>query len=207
VENSVTVNDSTTRRIEFIRIDEETRTALRDVRALIARVMPGILDEFYAHLAQTPEVAKLFPDESSMQRAKGAQLKPWDFVVNAVFDENYVRSVTAIGEAHHRLGLEPRWYIGGYSLILTRLLRAIERDGSSVWSGSSGRAKKMAMIDAITKVTLLDMDFAISVYLEAGKRANKRRSTRSHHRSRNASGTSSKPSPRRQRNSKLRPGR
>jgi hypothetical protein len=74
----VTSNDSITRRIAFVRIDEGTRTALRDVRALIARVLPGILDEFYAHLAQTPEVAKLFSDPAIMQRAKAAQLKHWD---------------------------------------------------------------------------------------------------------------------------------
>ena len=158
------------RRLEFIRIDDKTRACLRGLRPLIARVLPGILDDFYGHLSRYPEVAKLFSDAAHVQHARAMQLKHWDLIASATFDESYVRSVTSVGEAHNRLGLEPRWYIGGYNLVLTGLLRAIEGDGPTGWFASSGRDEKTANIAAITQAALLDMDFAISVYLEAGKR-------------------------------------
>jgi methyl-accepting chemotaxis protein len=163
-------NNPIGRRIEFTRMNEETRAALRDLRSLIARVLPGMLDDFYVHVARFPEVANLFVNGATMKRAKEMQIKHWDLIAAAKFDDDYVRSATAIGEAHNRLGLEPGWYIAGYSLLLTRLLEAIDRDVPSGRFGSSGKAKRIALIEAITKAALFDMDVAISTYLEAGKR-------------------------------------
>jgi methyl-accepting chemotaxis protein len=164
-------SDSLTRRLAFIRLDERTCASLRRLRPLIARALPVILDDFYAHVAKYPELSKLFAGGSSgMRHAKAMQIEHWDLIAAAAFDESYVRSVTAVGEAHNRLGLEPRWYIGGYSLVLTGLLHAIESETSAGWFGASGREDKATLREAITRAALLDMDFAISVYLEAGKR-------------------------------------
>jgi hypothetical protein len=33
--------------------------------------------------------------------------------------------VTKIGEVHNKLGLEPRWYIGGYNTLVSGMLSAI----------------------------------------------------------------------------------
>jgi methyl-accepting chemotaxis protein len=166
----MTTKDSAARRLEFTGIDQESRATLRELRPFIARVLPAILDDFYRHIARFPETARLFSNEGHMKHARAMQLRHWDLIASATFDDDYVRSVTAIGEAHNRLGLEPRWYIGGYSLVLTGLLCAIEKEIPSGWFGSAGRDRKAAMLDALSKAALLDMDFAISVYLEAGKR-------------------------------------
>lgn len=120
-------------------------------------------------------MARLFADRSQMRRARDAQVKHWDAIAAADFDERYVQSVTRVGEVHHRLGLEPRWYIGGYSFILTGLLTAIEEAHASGLLGAKAlgakaRKKKAKMLAAVTKAALLDMDFAISFYLDAGKR-------------------------------------
>jgi methyl-accepting chemotaxis protein len=163
-------NGTIKRRIEFACINQETRATLRDLRALIGRVLPGVLDQFYAHIVHFPEIARVFADTVSMKRAKEMQLRHWDLIAQGNFDESYERSVTAIGETHHRLGIAPTWYIGGYAFVLTGLLQAIETDRASGWFASGGGPKKAAMIDAITKAALIDMDIAISVYLEAGRR-------------------------------------
>ncbi|HUU26084.1 MAG TPA: globin-coupled sensor protein [Methyloceanibacter sp.] len=83
---------------------------------------------------------------------------------------NYMESVTRVGEVHHRLGLEPRWYIGGYSFILTGLLSALDGTQAPALRGAKGREKLTKLRAAITKAALLDMDLAISFYLEAGER-------------------------------------
>jgi methyl-accepting chemotaxis protein len=31
------------------------------------------------------------------------------------FDDAFMKGVMAVGHAHARIGLEPRWYIGGYA--------------------------------------------------------------------------------------------
>jgi methyl-accepting chemotaxis protein len=157
-------------RLNFIGIDNATRESLRELRPLIAAALPGILDQFYAHIMKYPQVAKLFPTEAVIRHAKEAQIKHWMTIASASFDGSYLQSVTRIGEAHNRLGLEPRWYIAGYSMIMTGLLREIGMKITQGWFGASAsREKRAALQGAMTRAAMLDMDFAISVYLDAAK--------------------------------------
>ncbi|GIK81958.1 MAG: globin-coupled sensor protein [Pseudorhodoplanes sp.] len=156
-------------RVQFCRIDGATSATLRELKPLVLRELPGILDNFYGHIAQCPDVAKFFGSEQHMRHAREMQLRHWSTIVSGTFDNTYMTSVTRIGEAHNRLGLEPCWYIGGYSYILGGLLEAIVCRTSGGWSGAA-QTKKAQMISAILKAALLDMDLAISVYLDAGVR-------------------------------------
>ncbi|WP_213742082.1 globin-coupled sensor protein [Bradyrhizobium sp. dw_411] len=157
-------------RLDFIGIDGATREALRELRPLIAGALPAILDRFYAHLMKYPQVAKLFPNEAIIRHAKEAQLKHWMTIAAASFDDTYVQSVTRIGQVHNRLGLEPRWYIAGYSMIVTGLLREIEVKNAQGWfGGGAALEKRVVLQNAMTRASMLDMDFAIAVYLDAAK--------------------------------------
>jgi ABC-type transporter Mla subunit MlaD len=163
--------DTLRARLAFVRIDGATRALLREMRPMIAAVLPGVLDEFYAHISKFPETARLFADPAHMRHAKEMQIRHWETISSAEFDERYVASVTRIGQTHNRLGLEPRWYIGSYSFMITGMLRAIELSGDRKgWfgRGADDRDKKARMLAAVTTAALLDMDFAISVYLESG---------------------------------------
>src|ERR1700753_240295 len=82
----------------------------------------------------------------------------------------YEKSVTRIGEVHNRLGLEPRWYIGGYNSLITDLVEAVAlRLPRARWDRHAP-VKKARIQKAIIMAALLDMDLAISVYIEAGRR-------------------------------------
>jgi len=157
-------------RLDFIGIDGTTREALRELQPLIAGALPGILDRFYVHLMKYPQVAKLFPNEAVIRHAKEAQIKHWMTISAASFDDAYVQSVTRIGQVHNRLGLEPRWYIAGYSMILSGLLREIEMKNAQGWfGGGASLEKRVVWQNAMTRASMLDMDFAIAVYLDAAK--------------------------------------
>jgi methyl-accepting chemotaxis protein len=167
----MSANQSLDARLAFVGMDAQNRAALRELRPLIVKCLPAILDGFYAQVAQWPEVASLFGRPEHMQHAREMQLRHWDVILNAEFSDAYVNSVTRIGEAHNRLGLEPRWYIGGYSFILGGILEAVEREVTGGLFGRGGVGRKAGMLKAVTMAALLDMDFAISVYIEAGKRS------------------------------------
>jgi hemoglobin-like flavoprotein len=145
-------------RLDFSQITPETCELLRELRPLVAAHLPAILDEFYAHMKNYPQAARLFADPAHMRHAKEMQVKHWDTIAAAEFDDTYVRSVTRIGEAHNRLGLDTQWYIGGYGFILARLLQAVERTIATGWRGAAGREKKSEMLTALTRAALLDMD-------------------------------------------------
>jgi hypothetical protein len=161
-------NEANRERLDFVGMDEELRGVLRGMKPLIMKALPPVLDEFYRRVAKTSEVARMFRNPEHMAHAKQAQIDHWAVIVGGEFSEDYVVSVTRIGEIHNKLGLEPRWYIGGYSFLMSGVLAAIEVEGSRGWSGNS--QKKARMMRAFTTAAMLDMDFAISVYLDCGKR-------------------------------------
>jgi len=166
----MTSSDSLSARLAFIGLDSSSRALLREIRPIAMKALPGVLDGFYGTLEGFPEVQRMFPKPEIIAHAKAAQLAHWDIILSANFDETYVRSVTRIGETHHRLGLEPRWYIGGYKRIISGMISHIEISMTSRFGGKSLLRKKAAIFDAIVGAAMLDMDFAISVYLDAGKR-------------------------------------
>lgn len=102
--------------------------------------------------------------------AKEMQLKHWAIIMEGRFDESYEASVTKIGEIHNKLGLEPRWYIGGYNALVSGLVEAVAvRMPASTFDRQAAK-KRTALQTGIIKAAMLDMDLAIAVYIEAGRR-------------------------------------
>ncbi len=167
-------NTSLADRLDFIELDEKDAERIRTLKPIITRELPLGLDKFYQRLRATPQVRHFFADDTHMAKAKGAQVEHWQAISAGAFDEHYVATVRTIGLAHARIGLEPRWYIGGYALILEHLVRAIV---SELWpKGVMRRAQNEsvtvgAALGALVKAVLLDMDLAISVYSEAAEEA------------------------------------
>lgn len=146
-------------RLRFMRIGEATGIALREFWPTVEKALPVILDGFYRHVTAEPNLAKMLGNR--VERLKGAQGAHWARLFDGRFDEAYIQGVRAIGLVHNRIGLEPRWYIGGYAFVLSRLTElAVRRYG---W-----RSKRLReVIAAVNSTVMLDMDYAISVYQDA----------------------------------------
>lgn len=147
------------RRLAFLRMDESVRAALHDFSTVVELALPAILDDFYAHVESVPQLARLIGGDAP--RLKRAQTDHWKRLFSGRFDADYVHGVRAIGRAHQRIGLEPRWYIGGYGFVLVQLLQAAAR--AYRFRPDRLAAAQRALVCAV----MLDMDIAISVYQEA----------------------------------------
>jgi methyl-accepting chemotaxis protein len=164
-------------RLAFIGMDEQARTVLRSLEGLLAEELPNALDRFYVRVRETPQTRRQFSSESHIGAAHSAQVRHWRMIATGDYDDAYVAAVRSIGETHARIGLEPRWYIGGYALVAETLMEALLRRS---WPASLGRrrsgveAKVASELAALIKAIMLDMDYAISVYLEAAERERKR---------------------------------
>lgn len=162
--------DELKERLAFIGIDPAVQQRLKDTESTVCGLLPEALSTFYAHLKKTPETARFFRDDAQMAHAKNRQEYHWSQIAHGHFDDQFVRRVTQVGEVHARIGLEPRWYIGGYARIVDHIVRGVltarwpkGRFGSTI-PGAEDRA---AEIGAIIKAAMLDMDYAIAVYLNA----------------------------------------
>ena len=132
-------------RVAFMKIEEEERELLRRLKPVIEREFPSILDAFYEHLKGWPEIYGMFGGEAGVKHARSKQLEHWLRIADAKFDEDYARSVTAIGNAHARLKLQPQWYFGAYNFLMMDLIQAVlderrKQGGLSGWRGHAEAA-------------------------------------------------------------------
>ena len=66
-------------RLDLLQIDEPTRATLREMRPLIARVLPDILARFYDKVRQYDPSCGI-PGEDAMQDAIRMQLQHWNLI-------------------------------------------------------------------------------------------------------------------------------
>jgi methyl-accepting chemotaxis protein len=168
-------------RLKFVGLDGPALATLRGMKKKLMPALPTALDAFYEKIESTPETRKFFSSAAMVQGAKGRQRDHWDMISDGDFGSAYLAAVTKVGEIHARIGLEPRWYIGGYALILEHLIDAVL---AARWPKGGLLARKTSSkatadeLDVLVKAALVDMDLAISVYLEALDTA--RRKTEAH---------------------------
>ena len=161
-------------RLAFMELDTGAQADIRALKPLIDRELPKVLDGFYKKLGSEPEVARFFADGARANHAKTGQLRHWARISSGDFSADYLKSARVIGETHARIGLEPRWYVGGYALITSALVREVLGE---VWPKGflqkQGHEKAADQIAALFKAILLDMDLAISTYIDAAEQARK----------------------------------
>ncbi len=156
-------------RLEFLRIDGGTRAILNEFVPTLRHEMPAMLAAFYRHMQSWPQMASMFHGQSAMDRASRAQGEHWLKLMSGRFDDDYIASVRRIGLMHAKIGLEPRWYIGGYTFILDRVFTLASHVHSSRFKPAAAQEKTAALMGALNKAFMLDMDLAISTYFEETK--------------------------------------
>lgn len=170
-------------RLEFIGINSKDLNSIQVAKPIIMAKMPDALAKFYNLIMNHPKTGRFFSNEKHVSQARSRQVAHWDRLSSGRIDGDYVNAVTKVGEIHAAIGLEPRWYIGGYALLLEHLVIGLVEDvwarlpvekGVFAWRRDSRaqlRDDLVNQLGALLKIALLDIDFSISVYLDAAEQA------------------------------------
>ncbi|MBC7908014.1 MAG: globin-coupled sensor protein [Rhodospirillaceae bacterium] len=151
----------TARRLDFLGLNDTARAALAEAWVLVEPGLPAILGDFYAMLGRQGVFGAMLGDGGAVPRLKGAQTEHWRALFSGRFDESYMARVYRVGVVHQRIGLEPRWYMGGYAFIQERLLALLA-------AGCGRDATRCARLAGVMiKAVTLDMDLAIASYFRA----------------------------------------
>ena len=149
-------------RLKFIRMRQDDQDRLRTLRPLVESAIDSLLDEFYDHVMSVSSLREMFADPAVRQHARSRQRAHWlEYIFSGQFGDNYVESIRKVGMAHVKVGLEPSWYIGGYSFVIHRMISLIAHHYKDPEEVS-------LFVKAMTKAIFLDMDMAISVYIDVG---------------------------------------
>lgn len=149
-------------RLRFLEIDQDVIEELHNARQIVEPEIDGMLEHFYAHILDQPQVKLIFADDEAITRAREAQKNHWlKTLFGGEFESAYFDQAERIGRAHARVGLTPNWYIGGYCNMLVKFVRHI-----SAVASKNGR-DATPIVEAICKAVMLDLDLVVHCYLEA----------------------------------------
>ncbi|MFN4059514.1 MAG: methyl-accepting chemotaxis protein [Paracoccus hibiscisoli] len=151
-------------RLDFLGLDAETQARLRALAPQVNASVGPALAQFYTKVSATPVLRQHFRDTAHTDSARDSQARHWSRLMAANYGDDYGQAVRRIGAVHARIGLEPRWYIGGYGLVLDHVVRDLLRDRRTVTAAS--RARLAADISALIRAALLDIDLSVSTYLD-----------------------------------------
>jgi methyl-accepting chemotaxis protein len=168
-------------RLDFVGLDESARQRLAAASASINTHLEPALSRFYSKLVSEPAVAGFFSGQGQMNSAKARQIGHWKAIAEGRLDEDYFAASTQVGLVHARIGLEPRWHIGGYSLIMETLVRGLVADGVAKAlepkKGAFGRTVPPSATEiessltgltetliSLLKTIMLDVDIGVSAY-------------------------------------------
>lgn len=151
-----------TERLRFLGIDPGTAREIRAAKKIIEPAIDGMLDRFYDHMLEQPDLRRIFIDRNTVDRARAGQKNHWlNSLFNGNYDNDFFERAQQIGRAHARVGLTLNWYIGGYCQMLGQFIELIT-DKSVEDKESTARILK-----SVCKAVFLDMDLVILCYLEA----------------------------------------
>ncbi|MEL7199774.1 MAG: methyl-accepting chemotaxis protein [Pseudomonadota bacterium] len=137
-------------------------SAYKSVSAAIDRSLERALNGFYQKLDKHSELIGKFENKDSIARARTAQARHWKSAFDDGLTDAFFKRSEHIGGVHAKIGLEPKWYVGSYALILDDLITELIATGWKrllPWKRAEARR-----VCALLKVSLLDIDVALSAY-------------------------------------------
>ncbi len=143
----------------FLAFGDDDVACLKALHRPLERARAEIINEFYAHLLSFEEASALLGDEDLLMRLKRKQSAYFELLTGGEYGAPYVRDRLRVGIAHQRIGLEPKWYVGGYSAYLGLLF-------SRLWDtrGAADRSTLQAML-SLLKLVFFDIGLAMDTYI------------------------------------------
>ena len=153
--------------LEFFGLNSSDWANCARIRRTLERKGAGALDRFYLKIRARPDTARFFSSQETMSSAKARQLEHWQHLFGGAPGPSYFERATRVGYVHARIGLEPKWYVGGYASILEEIIVSLV-NASPVGLLDGGRTGRT--VATLVKMALFDLTVALSAYFEANDR-------------------------------------
>ena len=147
-------------RKQFISFTAEDVAMLAEMRPLIERNASAIVEKFYAQMLKFTEAQGFFKDEAALSQAKAAHLEHLLTLFRGDYGAAYFNKRLEPGVAPERLGLSPKWYIGGNSNFMCLIIPLLVAH-----YGRWQLDKLTRAIQALIKIRNLDQQIVVDTYI------------------------------------------
>jgi PAS domain S-box-containing protein len=147
-------------RLRYMQLTSKDIEAIRSLQPVLKPRLMEIVDQFYEFIVPFPATSVYFQQPGLVTRLKKSQYDYFDTLLKGSFDDEYISTRKMIGKTHERVGLEPRWYIGGYALFVQIIFPMIQQH----YRDQLEKAEQARM--ALLKAFFLDMQIAMETYID-----------------------------------------
>ncbi|MBF0368157.1 MAG: hypothetical protein HQL52_01765 [Magnetococcales bacterium] len=146
----------------YLQLSQGDARLLQEMHPLMVRHAEGVVEEFYNHVAQFPELVTIIGQTGIATEALKATQRDYLLgLFSGDYGADYVAKRYKIGLVHYRIGLDPSWYIGGYSIYFQLLLPLI------VKRYRFRPFRRRRSLIALNRLLALDMQLAMEAYIQS----------------------------------------
>lgn len=146
--------------LDFKAIDE---ILVKSCDELVSSHIDDLMEDLYSHFLASEETAAFFSSREILERARSAQGRYFARLTKGDYDQQYVRERWQIGATHHRIQLDPKWYLGAYCKALIFM--------QSLLMQNKSLTDCKQVLPALTKIIFFDMSLAIDTYIMSKEQA------------------------------------
>lgn len=146
--------------IKFVGLSEEDIAHLVEIRPIMEKNAPVIVEAFYGKLQDMPNLIAIINKHSTLDKLKKTLTQYLLDMVSGKIGEDYVIRRKVIGNVHNRIGLFPEWYIGAYTLIQNEMLQILTKE-LDTWE------EVMKYYLSFQRLCSFDMQIGIETYIES----------------------------------------
>ncbi|WP_456475713.1 protoglobin domain-containing protein [Candidatus Pyrohabitans sp.] len=142
----------------YLEIESKDEERLKRIGEVLLTEHEEIQNLFYEHLLSFEETSRFFSGEASVKKVKTKQEEYFRRLTQGNYDLEYLVDRARVGEAHDRISLSARWYLGAYRKYLALMMPKM----SKVFPESEN---VLPYVESLLKLTFLDMAVAIETYI------------------------------------------
>ncbi len=151
-------------RLSYLDLGPPDLERLAVLQAVLEKQAAELVDSFYHHLLSFPPTRQLLGDPVVRERLVDTQRDYLLSLADPTIDDAYLEKRRLIGEAHERIGLEPRWYLGAYTLYLSLLIPLVHE------AHLHDPIEASRTIASLQKRLSLDAQIAMEAYIDRQQR-------------------------------------
>jgi rsbT co-antagonist protein RsbR len=150
-------------RKRFVGFTDEDARLLKELGPVADMYVDEVVEGLYRQFLSFDKTRAFFPDEATLRRVKKLQKAYFLQLTQGDYGEAYLVHRLHIGQVHQQIGLEPRWYMGAYSLYMQLAFPHV------MAAFSHDVAKGQRVFLALPKIITLDKELAITTYIAASE--------------------------------------
>jgi len=113
--------------IEYIGLKDEHLELLHGQKSYFDKYANDVVVDFYTRITKNERLSNIVLENSTFDRLTKTQKVYFNNLFSRNIDSLYIIYVQRIGATHHRIGLNPEWFLGGINVYLDEMYKLCER--------------------------------------------------------------------------------